>query len=219
MLFRLKYRIVKNRSLVHLMKNGIVIRLIFLILIHRQKTRKHDFRTRACKTVLPCIYFHGSRLIFGPLHPARHKSFPYDLIQPELFPRQRIFYHRRRQIDIGRADRLVGILYFLIFFFGLICSTDIFFSIVIPDKRPALTVCLIRNTGRIRSKIRNKTNGSSSFDRHTLIKLLRHAHRLLCREIQVFRTFLLQRTRRKRYGRLLRALSFFDIRNDIFCAL
>ena len=77
-------------------------------------------------------------------------------------------------------------------------------------------ICLVGNTGRIRTQICDQSDRTTSLDLHTLVQLLRQAHRLLRREIQRIGSLLLQGTRRKRSRCLFRALSFFDFLYDIF---
>ena len=117
------------------------------------------------------------------MHPARHKTFPDQLVEPELVPAQGIFDLCRRQFGICGTDRLMGILD-LLFVFRRICSFDhILRTIVICDKSLTCLIRFLGNTGGIRSQISDQTDRPVSLYLDPLIQLLGDLHRLPRRKI------------------------------------
>ena len=90
----------------------------------------------------------------------------------------------------------------------ILCLTDIVFTKLLLDVFLRIFVCFLRDSRRICTQICNQTDRAHALDLHTFIQLLRDTHRLICCEIQLLSSFLLQRTCCKRKRLFLRLLAY-----------
>ncbi len=103
------------------------------------------------------------------------------------------------------------ILNLLSILFLLLCLSHISLSVGFLDKLPRRLICLIRNTGGIRSQISDNTDRAIALNINSFIKLLCKPHRLLCGKVKDLRRLLLQRAGGKRKRCLLHPLSCLDL--------
>ena len=161
------------------------------------------------------INFYRCGLIFSRMHSACHKSLPYQLVQAELISRKRFFYLGRCQIHISRADGFMCILGIFPVLRHHIFLDNIFFSVIFRNKGLAGRICLFRYTGRIRTKVSNKTDGAMAFYLNTFVELLCDLHGFSSSKVQLLGCFLLQSRCCKWKGWLFISLTFFNGRNFV----
>ncbi len=197
----------------------IVFFLFVLLHIDAHKAVKLHLGCRHGKPLSRGIYLHGSRLVDSLRHPACHKPLPDQLIQSELVSGKRFLDLQRNPGDIGRTDRLVGILDLLsalLFLAGLRC---VLCPVFLPDKSAGRLRRLVGDSGGIRSQIGNDTCGAVALDIYALIQLLRQPHGLLRGKVQYLAGFLLQRGGGKRQRRLLDSLAVFYRGHLVLCLI
>ena len=156
-----------------------------------------------------CLDFNGGGLIYSGGHPAGCKAFPNQLVQTEQVALKGFFYNGRCQRNVCWPDCLMGILDFTIIRFRLAALGHIIRSIMSLDEFPCSCICLVRNTGGIRTQVCDKSQRPMSLYLNAFIQLLGKTHGLLCGKIKGLGRFLLQGTGGEGNRRLLNTLSFF----------
>ena len=197
---------------------GIALLLILLLHIYTHKAVKFYFRCRHGKTMFPGVYLYGGGLIPGRRHPAGRKPLPDQLVQPELIPGKGFLDLQRKPADIRGTDRLVGVLDLFIRLFLPLYGRRILLPVLFRDISPGCRLCLLRYSGGVGTQIGNDTRGTVSFDLHTLIELLRQAHRLLGGKIQYLASLLLERRSRKGQRRFLNPFPGLNRAYFVSCA-
>ena len=130
-LFRIKFLFCQHRIHTQISYKHIALFFFFVgLCVYRAETVKQQLGCRHSKAVFIRADLHRSRLVSRRIHAACSKTFPDQLIQPELVSRQRVFQRCRRPCYICRTDCLVRILYFLAAVRSLLPWRRILFSII-----------------------------------------------------------------------------------------
>ena len=214
MLFRVKTLFCQHRIHVKMSQKHIALFLLLICLcINRAESVEDELGSRNCKAVFSCTDLNRCRFISRRFHTAGRKTLPDQLIQPELIPCKRILQGSRCPADISRTDRFMCVLDLLVAISALLPGCCIFFSICRGNIFPRRCVCLISDSGRIRTQIGDHTDCSVPLNINSFIQLLRNAHRLLCSKIQSFCSLLLKSTCGKRERRFADTLALLYISN------
>ena len=106
-----------------------------------------------------------------------------------------------------------------VFIRGRCSFGSILFAVLFSDIRACCRICLLRNSGRIRTQIGNKTDRAAAAQTDSFIQLLRDLHRLAGGHVQHTGGFLLQGTGRERQRCLPHPLPAPDILHFPGCTL
>ena len=169
----------------------IIFFFLIILGVYAHETVKLHLRRRHGKPVSRRIDLHRRRLIDCRRHAACHKTFPDQLVKPELIPGQRLLEFKRRPADIRRSDRFVGILNLLFTALLLLGARSIRGAVPSGDKLLRGSFRLCGHSGGIRTQISDNTHRTVSLDIDTLIELLCQPHRFLGRKVQYFACLLL----------------------------
>ena len=142
---------------------------ILFLCINTHKTVKFHFGSCYRETISVCIDLYRSCLINCRCHSACGKTLPDQLIQPELFTRQRILDLGRNSLDIRRADRFMRILNLFAFLLLGMHISRICTAIVFRNKLMAHCLSFFRYAGRIRTQIGDQTDRTTALDLHAFI--------------------------------------------------
>ena len=143
-------------------------------------------------------------------HLARDCALPDQRVETQLVRVQRPRHLLRRQLHVRGTDRFVGFLRILVGAaeeVGLL--GEVLVAEALADVRAHRVQGLAGDVRRVRTHVRDQTDGSLAGNVHTLIELLRGTHRPLRGKAQPIRARLLQRARDERRRRAAaRALGF-----------
>ena len=142
---------------------------ILFLRINTHKTVKFHLGSCYRETISVCIDLYRGCLINCRCHSACGKTLPDQLIQSELFTRQRILDLRRNPLDIRRADRFMRILDLFAFLLLGMHISRIFAAIVFRNKLMAHCLSFFRYAGRIRTQIGDQTDRTTALDLHAFI--------------------------------------------------